>query len=118
MEERVNLFPSDCNTNEFHLSLNAHCYLSQKKQGKETEVWHRIQLENKFTRRCYIQVKAIEVNEDSTTKGFFFGLSFARYTVKPNPWYIEFLEFRRGQGIFAIGDKLDLLKVLPTIWLG
>ena len=118
MEEKVKLFPSDCNINEFHLSLNAHCYLSQKKQGKQIDVWHRIQLENTFTRRCYIQVKTIEVNEDSTTKGFFYGLRFVRYAVKPNIWEIEYLEYRRGQGFFAIGDKLDLRKVLPTIWIG
>jgi hypothetical protein len=117
MEKKVKLFPSDCNINEFHLSLNAHCYQSMKKEGKQLEIWHRIHLENPFTKRCYIEVKTTAIKEDSTTTGFFSGLSFARYQVKPNIWKIEYLEYRRNEGFFAIGDKLDLLKILPTIYM-
>ena len=118
MEKKVKLFPSDCFINEYHLSLNAHCYLSQKKEGKQIDLWHKIHLQNVFTNRCFIEVKTIEIKEDSTQSGFFSGLSFARYQVKPNIWKIEYLEYRRNEGFYAIGDKLDLLKILPTIWLG
>ena len=118
MEKKVKLFPSDCNINEFHLSLNAHCYQSMKKEGKQTKVWHRVHLENPFTRKCYVEAKTIEIKEDSNTQGFFSGLSFVKYAVKPNIWGIEYLEYRRNEGFYAIGDKLDLLKILPTIWLG
>ena len=118
MEQKVKLFPSDCNINEFHLSLNAHFYQLLRKKGKHFEVWQRIQLDNLLTRRCYIQVKTIEIKEESTKKGFFEGLNYVKYAVKPNIWRIEYLEYRRNEGFFAIGDKLDLLKKLPAIWLG
>ena len=109
MEKKVKLFPSDCNINEFHLSLNAHWYQSMKKEGKQTKVWHKIRLMHLFTRYCYIEVKTIEIREDSTTTGFFSGLCFVKFEVKPNKWGIEYLEYRKGQGFYAIGEKLDLL---------
>ena len=117
MEKKVKLFPSDCNINEFHLSLNAHAYQLIKKKGKTFEGWHKIKLMNLFSRNCYIEVKTIEIKEESNTKGFFSGLSFVKYEVKPNPWRIEYLEYRRNEGFYAIGEKLDLLKILPTIYM-
>ena len=117
MEKKVKLYPSDCFINEFHLSLNAHAYQLLKKKGKQFEGWHRIRLENPFTSKCYIQVKTIEIREESTPKGFFEGLSFVKYTVMPNIWRIEYLEYRRNEGFYAIGEKLDLLKILPTIYM-
>lgn len=117
MEKKVKLFPSDCNINEFHLSLNAQAYQLLKKKGKQFEGWHKIHLENPFTRKCYVEAKTIEIKEDSNTKGFFSGLSFVKYAVKTNIWGIEYLEYRRNEGFFAIGDKLDLLKILPTIYM-
>ena len=109
MEKKVKLFPSDCFINEFHLSLNAHAYQLLKKKGKALEGWNKIRLMNLFTRNCNIEVKTIEIREDSTTTGFFSGLCFVKFEVKPNKWGIEYLEYRKGQGFYAIGEKLDLL---------
>ena len=113
MEKKVKIFPSDYFINEFHLSLNAHAYQLLKKKGKQFEGWHRIRLMNVFVRNCYIQVKTVEIREESTPKGFFEGLSFVKYEVKPNPWRIEYLEYRRNEGFFAIGKRLDLFRTPP-----
>ena len=56
-------------------------------------------------------VSLIEDNDYNTW--FFKNRKFIRFEVKPNPWHIEFLEFRRGEGFFAIGKRLDLLRRPP-----
>lgn len=98
-------------------AVSADCYLINKKKGRTVEAWYRVRLENIFTRRCYIEINPIKVTEDKTiTKGFYKGLRFVRWEVKKNPWYIEYLEYRNGEGFFAIGEKLDLLREPPFIW--
>ena len=117
MEKYVKLYPTDSLINQFHAALAAHCYLMNKKKGIRREAWYRIRLDNVFTRRCYIDINAIDAKEDMTiTKGCYKGLRFIRYEVKKNPWNIEYLEYRYRDGFFAIGEKLDLLREAPFIW--
>ena len=117
MEKYVKLYPTDSLIHQIHAALAAHCYLMNKKKEIRREAWYRVRLENVFTRRCYIDINAIDVIEDnSITKGCYKGLRFIRYEVKENPWKIEFLEYRYGEGFFAIGDKLDLLREPPLFY--
>ena len=89
--------------------------MQSKKEGKQNVGWYRIRLENAFVRFQAIHIRAIEVIEDNNYNTWFFkNRKFIKYEVKPNPWYIEFLEFRRGEGFVAIGKKLDLLR-MPSL---
>ena len=111
MEKKVRLYPTDNFKNEFHANISASIYLLQKKEGKQNVGWYRIRLNSAIVRYQVIQIRAIEVIEGDTPKALLFqGRLFIRYEVKPNPWFIEFLEFRRGEGFVAIGKKLDLLR--------
>ena len=88
--------------------------LESKKEGKQNIGWYRIRLNNTIVRFQAIHIRAIEVIEDNDYKTWFFkNRKFIRYEVKPNPWHIEFLEFRRGEGFVAIGKKMDLLRKPP-----
>ena len=117
MEKKVRLYPTDSLINQFYTAVSADCYLINKKEGRTVEAWYRVRLENIFTRRCYIEINPIKVTEDKTiTKGFYKGLRFVRWAVKKNPWFIEYLEYRYGEGFFAIGEKLDLLREPPLFY--
>ncbi len=117
MERQVKIYPTDSLIHQFHVAIAADCYLMNKSKGIQRKAWFRIRLENVFTRQCYIDINAIDVIEDKTiNKGCYKGLKFVRYEVKRNPWNIEYLEYRHGEGFFAIGDKLDFLGVTPFIW--
>ena len=114
MEQKVKLYPSDNFKNEFYCNIAAWCHLESKKEGKQNVGWYRIRLNNSFVRFQAIHIRAIEVIEDNNYDTWFFkNRKFIRYEVKPNPWHIEFLEFRRGEGFFAIGKRLDLLRTPP-----
>ena len=114
MEQKVKLYPSDRFINEFRCNIAAWCYLESKKEGKQNVGYHRIRLYNAIVRYQAIEIRAIEVIEDNNYNTWFFkNRKFIRYEVKPNPWYIEFMEYRRGEGFFAIGKKLDLLRMPP-----
>ena len=114
MEKKVKLYPSDRFINEFYCNISASCHLMAKKEGKQNTGWYRIRLDSLWVRYMRIDIRAIEVIEDNNDKTWFFkNRKFIRYEVKPNPWYIEFLEFRRGEGFFAIGKKLDLFRTPP-----
>ena len=114
MEKRVKLYPSDRFINEFYCNIAASCHLIAKKEGKQNTGWYKIRLESLWVRYMKIDIRAIEVIEDNNDKTWFFkNRKFIRYEVKPNPWYIEFLEFRRGGGFTAIGKKLDLFRTPP-----
>ena len=114
MEQKVKLYPSDNFKNEFYCNIAAWCHLESKKEGKQNVGWYRIRLYNVFVRFQAIHIRAIEVIEDNDYKTWFFkNRKFIRYEVKPNPWRIEFLEFRRGEGFVAIGNKMDLLRTPP-----
>lgn len=114
MEKEVKLYPSDRFINEFYCNIAAWCHLESKKEGKQNIGWYKIRLESLWVRYLKIDIRAIEVIEDNDYKTWFFkNRKFIRYEVKPNPWYIEFLEFRRGEGFFAIGKKLDLRRTPP-----
>lgn len=112
MEKKVKLYPSDSFINEFHCNIAAFCHLLAKKEGRENVGFHRIRL-NGFPRYMIIMIRAIEVIEDNYDKGIFRNKKFMKYEVEDNPWGIEFLEYRRGEGFFAIGNKLDLLRTPP-----
>jgi len=104
MEKIVKLFATDTFTNEYHARICAISFLMK------AETWETIRLENTFVRNCTIQVKAIEVIEDkSHTKGYFRGLRFVKYEVKPNIWGIELLTYQWGEGFKVIGTHLNLL---------
>ena len=112
MEKQVKLYPSDRFINEFYCNIAAWCHLESKKEGKENIGFYRIRLNSTLVRYQVIQIRAIEVIEGHTPKSLFFeGRLFIKYEVKPNPWGIEFLEYRRGEGFVAIGKKLDLLHI-------
>lgn len=114
MEKKVRLYPTDNLKNEFYCNITAWCHLEAKKEGKENVGYYRIRLYNAIVRFQAIEIRAIEVIEDNDqNKGVFRNRKFMRFEVKPNPWYIEFLEYRRGEGFFAIGKKLDLLRTPP-----
>ena len=114
MEQKVKLYPSDNFKNEFYCNIAAWCHLESKKEGKQNIGWYRIRLYNVFVRFQAIHIRAIEVIEDNDYNTWFFkNRKFIRFEVKPNPWHIEFLEFRRGEGFFAIGKRLDLLRRPP-----
>lgn len=114
MEKQVKLYPSDNFKNEFYCNIAAWCHLESKKEGKQNIGWYRIRLNNSFVRFQAIHIRAIEVIEDNNYDTWFFkNRKFIRYEVKPNPWRIEFLEFRRGEGFVAIGSKMDLLRTPP-----
>ena len=112
MEKKVKLYPTDNFKNEFYANITASIHLLQKKEGKENIGFYRIRLNSTLVRYQVIQIRAIEVIEGYTPKSLFFeGRLFIKYEVKPNPWGIEFLEYRRGEGFVAIGKKLDLLRI-------
>lgn len=113
MEKKVRLYPSDSLRNELYVNLAAWCHLESKKEGKPNNGWYRIRLYNIIVRFQAIEIKAIEVIEDNYPKGVFRNRKFMRFEVKPNPWRIEFLEYRRGEGFFAIGKRLDLFRTPP-----
>ncbi len=114
MEKKVRLYPTDNFIHEFHANISASCYLLAKKEGKQNVGFYRIRLDNPIVKFQTIEIKAIEVIEGDTPKALLFqGRIFIRYEVKPNPWFIEFLEFRRGEGFVAIGKKMDLLRRPP-----
>ena len=114
MEQKVKLYPSDTFKNEFYCNIAAWCHLQAKKEGKQTVGWYRIRLDSLYIRYQAIDIRAIEVIEDNDTKTWFFkNRKFIKYEVKSNPWNIEFLEFRRGEGFVAIGKKLDLIRKPP-----
>ena len=114
MEKKVRLYPTDNFIHEFHANISASCHLLAKKEGKQNIGFYRIRLYNAIVRFQTIEIRAIEVIEGDTPKvSLFQGRIFIRYEVKPNPWFIEFLEYRRGEGFFAIGKKLDLLRTPP-----
>jgi hypothetical protein len=113
MEKKVKLYPSDRFINEFYCNITASCHLMAKKEGKQNTGWYRIRLYSIWVRYMRIDIRAIEVIEDNYEKGVFRNRKFMRFEVKPNPWRIEFLEYRRGEGFFAIGKKLDLLRTPP-----
>lgn len=118
MEKKVKLYPSDSFRNEFYANITAWCYLESKKEGKQNVGFYRIRLYNSIVRYQAIEIRAIEVIEGDTPKALLFkGRIFIKYEVKPNPWGIEFLEYRRGEGFFAIGKKLDLLRTPPLSYL-
>ena len=114
MEKKVRLYPTDNFIYEFHANISASCHLHAKKEGIQDVGFYRIRLYNAIVRFQAIHIRAIEVIEDNDYKTWFFkNRKFIRYEVKPNPWYIEFLEFRRGEGFVAIGKKMDLLRTPP-----
>lgn len=113
MEKKVRLYPTDNFIHEFHANISASCHLLAKKEGKQNIGFYRIRLYNAIVRFQVIDIRAIEVIEDNYEKGVFRNRKFMRFEVKPNPWRIEFLEYRRGEGFFAIGKKLDLLRTPP-----
>ena len=114
MEKKVRLYPTDNFIHEFHANISASCHLHAKKEGIQNVGFYRIRLYNAIVRFQAIHIRAIEVIEDNDYKTWFFkNRKFIRYEVKPNPWYIEFLEFRRGDGFVAIGKKMDLLRTPP-----
>ena len=87
MEKQVRLYPSDSFRNEYYANIAA---------------W------------CHLIAKNIEVIEDNTQGTWFFkNKIFIKYEVMPNPWGIEFLEYRRGEGFIVIGKKLDLYRTPP-----
>ena len=114
MEKKVRLYHPDNFKNEFNANISASIHLLQKKEGKQNVGWYRIRLNSAIVRYQVIQIRAIEVIEGDTPKALLFqGRLFIKYEVKPNPWGIEFLEYRRGEGFVAIGKKLDLLRRPP-----
>lgn len=114
MEKKVRLYPTDNFKNEFYANITASIHLLQKQEGKQNTGFYRIRLYNSIVRFQTIEIRAIEVIEGDTPKALLFqGRIFIRYEVKPNPWFIEFLEFRRGEGFVAIGKKMDLLRRPP-----
>ena len=118
MEKKVRLYPTDNFKNQFYANITASIHLLQKKEGKQNVGFYRIRLYNTIVRFQAIEIRAIEVIEGDTPKALLFkGRIFIRYEVKPNPWGIEFLEYRRGEGFFAIGKKLDLLRTPPLSYL-
>lgn len=116
MEKKVRLYPTDNFIHEFHANISASCHLLAKKEGKQNIGFYRIRLYNIFVKFQTIEIRAIEVIEGDTPKALLFqGRIFIRYEVKPNPWFIEFLEYRRGEGFFAIGKKMDLIRT-PSLY--
>ena len=114
MEKKVRLYPTDNFKNEFYANISASCHLLAKKEGWPHKGFYRIRLNNAIVRYQTIEIRAIEVIEGDTPKALLFqGRLFIRYEVKPNPWGIEFLEYRRGEGFVAIGKKLDLWRTPP-----
>ena len=115
MEKKVRLYPTDNFKNEFYANISASCHLLAKKEGKQNVGWYRIRLNSAIVRYQTIEIRAIEVIEGNTPKALLFqGRLFIKYEVKPNPWGIEYLEFRRNDGGFVvIGKKLDLLRTPP-----
>ena len=114
MEKKVKLYPSDNFKNEYNARLAANCYLLSKQEGKENKGWFSIRLENLFNRFMRIDVRAIEVIENNSPDTWYLNnKQFIKYEVKKNPWYIDYLEYRNGEGFFAIGKKMDLLRTPP-----
>ena len=114
MEQKVKLYPSDRFINEFYCNISASCYQIAKKEGKQNVGWYRIRLDSLWVKYMVINIRTIEVIEDNNDKTWFFkNRKYIKYEVKPNPWGIEFLEFKRGEGFIAIGNKLDLKRIPP-----
>ena len=112
MEERVKLYPTDSLINEFYCNIATSCYLIAKKEKRQNNAWYRIRLRS-FTKYMMIMIRAIEVIEDDYEKGVFRHRKFMKYEVQPNPWGIEFLEYRRNEGFFVIGKRIELFRIPP-----
>ena len=114
MEKKVKLYPSDSFRNEYYANIAAWCHLIAKKEGIPNKAWYIIRLNSAVVRYMKIGIRAIEVIEDNTQGTWFFkNKIFIKYEVMPNPWGIEFLEYRRGEGFIVIGKKLDLYRTPP-----
>mgnify|MGYP006896829796 CR=1 FL=1 len=104
-----------CFIEAIEVFLNPYFYLINNKSpnysGWET---HKIQYGLKI---IYVTLRAKEVDYDKqlieTVKQPWYAYNSVRYEVKPNPYGIQSIEYRKGEGWLLIGNNINLFRKWP-----
>ena len=114
MEKRIKLYPSDYWKYETRAYLNAYFHIQDKEEGKTFEGWAEIRIYPIIRNKIVILMRTVDVqynkqilkaNPDKPWKSFY----LVKYEVQKNKFGIESVEYRQGEGFFAIGKNINLL---------
>ena len=111
MEKKIKLYPSDYWKYETRAYLNAYFHIQD---GDKFQGWAEIRIYPIIRNKIVILMRTVDVqynkqilkaNPDKPWKSFY----LVKYEVQKNIWGIESVEYRQGDGFFAIGKNIDLL---------
>lgn len=111
MEKKIRLYPSDYWKYETRAYLNAYFHIQD---GDAFQGWAEIRIYPIIRNKIVILMRTVDVqynkqilkaNPDKPWKSFY----LVKYEVQKNIWGIESVEYRQGEGFFAIGKNINLL---------
>ena len=114
METKIKLYPTDYWKYETRAYLNAYFHIQDKEEGKTFEGWAEIRIYPIIRNKIVILMRTVDVqynrqilkvNPDKPWKSFY----LVKYEVQKNKFGIESIEYRQGEGFFAIGKNINLL---------
>lgn len=111
MEKKIKLYPSDYWKYETRAYLNAYFHIQD---GDKFQGWAEIRIYPIIRNKIVILMRTVDVhynkqilkaNPDKPWKSFY----LVKYEVQKNKFGIESIEYRQGEGFFAIGKNINLL---------
>ena len=103
----------------FYAFFNPYYHIIDKDINSTWSGWEERRIENHSRYNCCIvSIRATYVDYDRKvvqTNDFrpWLGYKFVKYEVKPNPYGIQAIEYRKGEGWFIIGDNINLYRKRP-----
>ena len=104
-------------TDGIYAFLNPYYYIIDRAKDSKWSGWEERRID--FCSRSHIvSIRATHVDYDRKLLAANYNMpwlaySLVKYEVKPNPYGIESIEYRKGEGWFLIGDNINLFRKSP-----
>ena len=97
--------------------LNPYYYLIGRDKNSKWSGWEDRRIDFHSQSRL-VSIRATHVDYDRKLLAVndnmpWLAYSLVKYEVKPNPYGIESIEYRKGEGWFLIGDNINLFRKRP-----
>ena len=98
--------------------LNPYYFLIDRDRNSKWSGWEDRRIDF-HSRSCIVSIRATHVDYDRTLIAAndnmpWLAYSLVKYEVKPNPYGIQSIEYRKGEGWLLIGDNINLFRKRPN----
>lgn len=103
----------------FYAFFNPYYFIIDRDINSKWTGWEERRIENHSRLNCCIvSIRAVSVDYDrkvllANSVSPWISYSLVKYEVKPNPYGIQAIEYRKGEGWFMLGNNIDLFRKRP-----